>query len=398
MNGINRIENEIILHGRRNNQAWFAPNIAVVPRAGEGGCPEIMVTAQQLTGNDIGPGHYLKTADMGKKWTPPMENQGLFKIPLEDDVFERPGLFWIYHKKSNKLLGIGNTYFTRDRGDETGFKKEEYVFGRKRSQIHAVWNDEKNDPEPWQRMNLPEKLNWMGGVSIFAYQNHECEDGSLLLPISHRPGDKPPCVGTIRCEFDGKKVVIIDSGKTVGTGTSPGACEPSLVEFVGRYFLTIRSASGGDFRMYHAASEDGLNWEDFSPWCWDDGTEIETENTQQHWLRRANSLYLVYTRKSELSNGVFRSRAPLWMAKVDIKTLRLIRESEVVIFPEKRARMCNFCVANITSKESWIVTGEWLEGMFPDKKKGMRFYVENSTINYIQYVGDLLLARIYWKD
>lgn len=26
-----RIENEIVLHGRRNNQAWFEPSIGVIP-------------------------------------------------------------------------------------------------------------------------------------------------------------------------------------------------------------------------------------------------------------------------------------------------------------------------------------------------------------------------------
>ena len=170
-----------------------------------------------------------------------------------------------------------------------------------------------------------------------------------------------------------------------------------MVKFGGKYLMTIRSESG-DFRMYHAVSADGLNWDDFTPWRWDDGSIIETENTQQHWLKHGNRLYLVYTRKSDLSQGVFRARAPLWMAEVDTQSLRLIRSSEKIVFPAKNARMGNFCVANVTENESWVMVGEWVEGMFPDKHKGMRFFVENNPdINYIQYIGDLLLARIYWE-
>ena len=55
---------------------------------------------------------------------------------------------------------------------------------------------------------------------------------------------------------------------------------------------------------------------------------MDTEQTQQHWLKQGDSLFLVYTRRSELSRGVFRSRAPLWIARIDPDTLRLIRETE----------------------------------------------------------------------
>ena len=39
MGGIDRIENEIVLHGRRNNQAWFEPRMGVIPARGPGLAP-----------------------------------------------------------------------------------------------------------------------------------------------------------------------------------------------------------------------------------------------------------------------------------------------------------------------------------------------------------------------
>jgi hypothetical protein len=209
--------------------------------------------------------------------------------------------------------------------------------------------------------------------------------------------DNPIKVGSCKMTFDGSKFAVLEIGSTmVGLGKSPGVHEPSLVGFQGRYLMTIRSEAG-DFRMYHAVSDDGLNWKDFGPWRWDDGTEIETENTQQHWLKHKDTLYLVYTRVNDLSNGVFRHRAPLFIAKVDTNSLRLIRETEQIVFPEKGARTCNFSIANVTDDEAWVVSGEWLEQIVPGYKKGMRFWCGDSpAYNRIQYIGDLLLARVHF--
>ena len=40
MSKIDRIDNEIILHGRRNNQAWFAPTIGIIPQVAKSDYPE----------------------------------------------------------------------------------------------------------------------------------------------------------------------------------------------------------------------------------------------------------------------------------------------------------------------------------------------------------------------
>lgn len=61
-----------------------------------------------------------------------MESQNLFNIPMEDDIFESfgvsgGGLGLFYHRNTGTFMGIGLTIHTRDRGDEIGFKSEEYV-------------------------------------------------------------------------------------------------------------------------------------------------------------------------------------------------------------------------------------------------------------------------------
>jgi hypothetical protein len=85
------------------------------------------------------------------------------------------------------------------------------------------------------------------------------------------------------------------------------------------------------------------------------------------------------------------------MAEVDKERLMVKRETERIVFPEKGARMGNFNVAYVTDQESWIMTGEWLEGMFPHVKEGDRLWIKGRDINYIQYIGDLLLAMVHWK-
>lgn len=43
-------------------------------------------------------------------------------------------------------------------------------------------------------------------------------------------------------------------------------------------------------------------------------------------------------------------------------------------------------------------SGSSLKNMFPDSKKGKRFFVDAKSSNYIQYIGDLLLARVCWEN
>ena len=124
--------------------------------------------------------------------------------------------------------------------------------------------------------------------------------------------------------------------------------------------FTIRAE---DSRGYVAVSDDGLNYEPKQAWAWDDGEPLTMSTTQQHWLTHSGGLFLVYTRKDATNVNVMRWRAPLWVAQVDVKTLRLIRATERVVLPligdgvnaaDLVPMMGNFGVANVSVRDQSV--------------------------------------------
>jgi hypothetical protein len=397
---IDRITNEVILHGRKNNQAWFEPAVGIIP-GDQTNPPKVFVRATLLTGDDIGPQLFLKTDDLGKSWSNPVLCQNWFKVPLENDVFEEPWFGFFYHSLTKKFIAPGITHFVQDAGkyDSSIHKNETHYYAPqlKRSIVYSLWDPLDADFTPWKRMRLPADL-YLG-----IYQNgqfHEMEDGTILIPgyyygnpESKTGRNKYSNITVLRCRFDGNDLVFIEHGSVHTVEQNRGLHEPSVVYFKGNYYLTIRH----DLRGYVTHSVDGLQYQDPVVWRFDDGEELGNYNTQQKWLKHEDSLYLVYNRKSELNNGVFRSRAPLFIAEVDADKLVVKKKTERIVFPEQSARMGNFNIVNVQENESWVITGEWLEGNFPHSKEGQRFWVGWDNVNYLQYIGDLLLARIYHK-
>ncbi len=78
---------------------------------------------------------------------------------------------------------------------------------------------------------------------------------------------------------------------------------------------------------------------------------------------RKNRLFLVYTRRGLNNDHVFRHRAPLIMAEFDEENLCLIKESEMIIVPERGARLGNFGVTPVSDSESWVIVSEWMQGI-----------------------------------
>jgi len=397
---ISKIENEIILHGRRNNRAWFGPEIGVIP-GNEKNVPTVIIKAYILTGNDVGIHFYLKTNDLGKTWSNPVLCQNWHKIPLGDDIFETASFGFLYHKMTNKLIGIGRTGFEQDMGyaNYSPLQKGKALIWPselKRSVAYTLWNPIKEDFEPWVKMKLPENHNLTVSSNS---QFHENDDGTILIPgyYPSPPGEeennKYTKVTVLRFRFNGTELQYIEHGTIHSMNEARGLAEPSLVYYNGKYYMTIRH----DLRAYVTSSEDGLHFKEIKAWRFDNGEELGNYNTQQKWLKHNDTLYLVYNRKSELNNGVFRGRAPLFIAEVDTEKLLVRRKTERVVFPEKGARMGNFDIANVADNESWVVTGEWLEGIFSHSKKSDRFWVDWHDANYNQFIGDLLLARVFWN-
>lgn len=390
------ITREIILHGRRDNRAWFEPGMTVSPPQEPGGVPEVFVVAKCLNGMDNGPLCFTRTADLGQTWTPPAISQSWYKIPRENDVFEEPWFVPFHHATTGRMTALGNTHFVQDKGGNPGLKSEHrypHLPGLKTSMCASLWNPGRGDFEPWKKIATPQGLEL--GL-YYAANKHECEDGSILVPGYYLEGrDKKSPAGhrditVVRLAFDGTDVHYLEHGSVHAVADEGRLMEPSLVRFEDQYLMTLRHTLGA----YVATSKDGLTFGELIRWKFDDGSVLENYNTQQHWLIHQGQLFLVYNRKSSLNNGVVRNRAPLFMAEVDPNQLHLKRETETIVFPENRARMGNFCTANPTPEESWIITGEWVQGMFGDVKPGDRFHAQNRDYNFMQYIGDLKLARL----
>ncbi len=157
-----------------------------------------------------------------------------------------------------------------------------------------------------------------------------------------------------------------------------GLVEPSLARFQGSYYLTLRN----DRKGYVTRGSDGLHFEAIQPWTFDDGKELGSYNTQQHWLAHSDGLFLVYTRRGADNDHIMRHRAPLFIAQVDATKLQVIRDTERVLVPERGATLGNFGAAAIDADQSWVTVAE---GVWNDeaRRRGAE--------------GAVFVARVLWS-
>lgn len=368
------IASHTIFQGRqKQGPSWFHPRATLL--LGEGD-PRVLMTLQLISGSDVfGPVHWSESRDLGKTWSRPEPIPGLGRTAIEAG-WERGVCDVVpeYHAASNTVLAIGHDVFYQDgvlaRPQRT--RRPVYVVRDARGEWSAPRHME------WDRADIS------GIFSCGCSQRVNLPDGDILIPLTFGPLEPVHrSVTSVRCRFDGTDLKIVENGSVLVNKSGRGLLEPSLVAFDGEFFMTIRAE---DERGYVARSLDGLKWDAQQPWCWDDGTPLTMSTTQQHWLAHSDGLFLVYTRKAEENSKVIRFRAPLYMAEVDRKTLRLIRESEQVVIPIRDdatkprnvALMGNFHTLNVTPEESWVTVGE--------------------NRPYDGYLGDTWLGRIHWKS
>jgi hypothetical protein len=207
------------------------------------------------------------------------------------------------------------------------------------------------------------------------------KDGSILLPLYFSEAEASKSdrysVTVVKCAFDGNELNYLSHGDELSLDVERGLCEPSLTTFKGKYYMTIRN----DVKGYVMTSDDGQHFASIKPWTFDDGEELGSYNTQQHWLTHSDGLFLCYTRRGANNDHVIRHRAPLFIAQVDPEKLHVIRSTEKVLIPESGATMGNFGAAAITAGESWVTVGE---GMFGEaKQRGA--------------AGRVFAARVLWE-
>lgn len=354
---------------------WFHPRTAAVSNLGDKGGPLVIMTLQKhLQVSDFYSGlYYMSTRDLGRTWRGPIEIPELAwrKGPGESilavaDV--TPG----YHPATGKLLAIGaQVYYNPDGTPFEGIDRANQT-------AYAVYDPQADTWTPWRELEMPDDPKFNFSRNACAQWLVEA-NGTILLPLYFGKNSHEDFSVTVaRCTFNGERLIYANHGTEMTVSGGRGLCEPSLIAFQGKYYLTLRN----DFRGYVTVSDDGLHFGPIIPWQFDDGTELGSYNTQQHWLAHQDGLFLVYTRRGSNNDHVIRHRAPLFIAQVNPSTVRVIRATERILIPERGATLGNFGASPITKRESWVTVNEG---------------VWNDDIRARGAKGALFLARVIWE-
>ncbi len=358
---------------------WVQARAGAMPRAGNDDMPAVVLTMQKLllSGSDVFYAlNEMRSDDMGATWSGPVEHPALARRQEPGGIEAViSGATPQWHAASGKLLLTGHC--ARYIGDAL------MPDPRPREATYAVYDEENRSWSRWESVELPEEEKFFS-AGPGGGQRVDLPEGEILLPVYHQePTDDSwkSCYRTsvLRCGFDGERLSYLEQGNELTVAEPRGLCEPSLTYFQGRYYMTLRN----DVRGYVAFSDDGLNYEPPRAWAFDDGEELGSYNTQQHWVTHSDGLFLVYTRRGLNNDHVMRHRAPLLMAQVDTEQLRVIRETERIVVPERGARLGNFGTANMTPQESWIIAAEWMQ------PAGCEKYGSNNSV---------FAARILWEE
>ena len=341
--------------------------------------PIIVMTTQKhfVRGNDIFDGlEDFRSSDIGRSWQGPVPHAGLQRRRMGPGIEVAPCDFTPqWHAATARLLGTGKTFWYKDNKQYRDSPSDP---------IYAVYDPRRRTWSAWQPIKLP-ALPQFKNCSAGCTQRFDLPSGDVLLPVYFRP--QPAItdhrVTVLRCGFDGQTLRYLQHGDELELEQKQGdgLSEPSLTRFQGRFYLTLRTVA----RAYVTTSEDGLHYEPLRPWRFDDGQELGSYNTQQHWVTHSEGLFLVYTRRGVNNDHVFRHRAPLLIARVDPQKRVVLRDTEQVIVPETGTRMGNFGVVHISPLETWVITTEWMQQPPPG---GFEKYGSNNRI---------FCAKIKWN-
>ena len=354
---------------------WVGPTVTSI----DGGDQNIIISARMCelhkgTRCDIFTApYYWVSRDGGRSWSEqPEPEAGLENIVKDDwEIVFTGNAKW--HTSSGKCLNIGST---------VGYKKNCLEY-RPCNLQYSIFDKEQfrwGQLKELKGLDLAASYCYNGGM-----QRVELENGDILLPVyAVKTKSGQYCSFVARCSFDGENLHAHTTGTVFEINVERGFCEPSVICCKGEYFITLRN----DVRGYVARSSDGLNYSAPQPWLFDDGSELGSYNTQQHFVTNADKLFLVYTRRGANNDHMafVRHRAPLFMAEVDIKSLRVIKSSERIVIPDRGAKCGNFDVLHLNDHETWIVEAEWME--------------ERPELISRHYGSDnsIFLARLKWKS
>jgi hypothetical protein len=366
-----RIRHEWVSRGYDGKTCWVQCRAGAIPPGAAGGnsLPLVVMTMQKLllSGSDV---FYelneRRTDDLGATWSGPTPHAATLGRRTDPDGSESVicDATPRWHAATGKLLSTGH---------EAQYRKNVLAPGDlRRLPAYTVYDPAARTWSPWQSMAMPELNGRFANSGAGCSQRFDLENGDILLPLYYwEPrvgadarreacGRAVACV--CRCRFDGTTLRYVEHGTEMTCPEVRGFGEPSLTRSQGRFFLTLRN----DMRGYVTAGEDGLHFAPPVPWTFDDGAELGSYNTQQHWVTHGDALFLVYTRRGLNNDHVFRHRAPLLMAQVDPERLCVLRATERVLVPERGARLGNFAVTEVSERETWITVSEWMQNGGPN--------------------------------
>jgi hypothetical protein len=359
--------------GKPSGKTWFSTRACMFPS--EQGLTGLMLMAE-IGGSDyFGPVHETISTDLGKSWSKPQPVPGMGRLPFGDESETEATVCDMvpeYHAPTGTVLAMGHDVFYR------GGK-----FFKAQPPRHTMYAVRGADGS-WSSLA---RLEWNDPRGKYIYtcncaQRLTTKDGDVLVPLSVGATSNSRSVVVVRCSFDGNKVVVRDVSNELQMNKGRGFLEPSLARFQGRCFLTLRAE---DNHGYVCTSDDGLRWSAPQAWRFDDGTPLAMSTTQQRWLVHSDALYLVYTRRDDSNGDVMRWRAPLFAARVDADSLRLVRDTERIVVPlsgdgvrdgRNVPHLGNFHVCTATNDESWITVGDY---------------------KVTNFRGDVTLARVRWR-
>ena len=331
---------------------WWQARTAYVP-----GPRPLWVTTMSETGktasHDFHDIYQSFSRDGGRSWSEPVIVRSLRRVRQDDGFEVAPGDLWpAWHAASRRVLVTGKTFNFEDGRREIRLKEKV---------SYAVLDGETRQWGPLKILTLPEQDHSgkvITGANAGCTQRVDLPNGEVLLPIRYwRDPRKHNYTSTVaRCRFDGTTLSYLEHGSELNIPRGRGLYEPSLTEFDGRYYLTMRA----DHSAWVTRSRDGLHFEPVREWKFDDGQILGSYNTQQHWVTVGGGLFLVYTRKGAGNDHIMRHRAPLFIGQVNPETLRVVRSTERILIPENHATLGNSGVCSVSPDESWITCGEGL--------------------------------------
>jgi lysophospholipase L1-like esterase len=372
-----RMHLDTLSRGYDGAKCWVHPRAGLVATSP----PGVVLTMQKLLlrGSDVfDPLSDLRSDDLGKTWSAIRAHPETLGRRVEPKGVVVAACDFVpkWHAKTGKLLGIGQT---------VRYLNDKVMEKRQRETCYAVYDERAKTWSAWKTLAMPDLPRFYAAGAGSA-QRVDLANGEILLPVYFKGKEEPFYrVTVVRCSFDGTTLKYLEHGDEFALPSGRGLFEPSLTRFGKWYSLTMRNDTAG----YVCVGKDGLHFSKPKRWDWDDGSELGTYNTQQHWVSHADALYLVYTRKGAHNDHVFRHRAPLFIAQIDPERLQVLRRTERIAVPDRGARLGNFGIVAVSEQETWITVAEWMQTWPPN-------YIIRPD-NLYQADNRVYAARIRWS-